>query len=194
MKSQTSKSNTIFETTPLLGASAKLGAWLFVLWGVLHLWVGYEGIHQYLSDGTAGLWNTVIGGSAVPRAAFVHASDESTLFAQGQLLLNFCLDVGGYGVLGLAVAWLILKRASWAAYFIGVFVIGIADLSFLFSMVTTGVIELNAGTVGGPIIWIIAVIATPFGMPPLPDSDQNKTEEEEKSSVAEHSNSSIYGE
>jgi hypothetical protein len=73
--------------------------------------------------------------------------------------------VGGYGVLGIAVAYLIWTQASWAAYFIGVFIIGFADLAFSFAMVTSGVIELNAGTVGGPVLWILAVLITPFGMP-----------------------------
>lgn len=150
-----------------LGTAAKVGAWLFVLWGILHIWVGYEGIHQYLSNGTPGLWNIVIGGSNAPRSAFVHTTDAIKAFAQGQLLLNFCIDVGGYGVLGLVVAWLILTRASWPGYFIGLFVIGICDLTFLFSLVTSGVIELSAASVSGPVIWFLAVIATPFGMPSL---------------------------
>ena len=81
---------------------AKIGAWLFALWGVLHVWVGAEGVRQYLTGGTSGLWNMLIGGSAVPRAAFVHATEPATLFAQGQLILNFCIDVGGYGVLSKA--------------------------------------------------------------------------------------------
>ena len=152
---------------PMVGAAAKLGAALFLLWGILHIWVGYEGIHQYLTNGTPGLWNIVVGGSNAPRAAFVHTTDAITEFAQGQLLLNFCIDVGGYGVLGLVVAWLIVKQASWPAYFIGLFVIGICDLTFLFSLVTSGVIELSAGSVGGPVIWFMAIIATPFGMPSL---------------------------
>ncbi len=140
---------------------------LLVLWGVLHIWVGYEGVHQYLSNDTTGLWNMLIGGAQVPQTAFVHATDAVTVYAQGQLLLNFCIDVGGYGVLGLAVAWLILNCGSWPAYLIGVLVIGVADLSFLFAMVRSGVIELNAGTVGGPVIWFLAIVATPFGMPSL---------------------------
>ena len=152
---------------PSLGISAKVGAWLFVLWGILHIWVGYEGIYQFLTNSTPGLWNIVVGGVNAPRASYVHATNGITAFAQGQLLLNFCIDVGGYGILGLAVAWLILNRASWAAYFIGLIVIGIADLTFLFAMVTSGVIELTAGTVGGPVIWILAIVLTPFGLPSL---------------------------
>jgi hypothetical protein len=151
--------------SPVAGTAAKVGGWLFALWSVLHIWVGAEGVHQYLTGGTTGLWNMLIGGRAVPRAAFVHATDPVTLFAQGQLILNFCLDVGGYGVLGLFVAWLIIQRASWTGYLIGLLAIGIADLAFLFAMVLAGVIEFNAGTLGGPVLWFLAVLITPFGLP-----------------------------
>lgn len=147
--------------------AAEAGAGLFALWGVLHLWVGFEGVHQYLTGGTTGLWNMLVGGSAVPRAAFVHATDPTTLFAQGQLVLNFCMDVGGYGVLGLIVAWMILRRDARVGYLIGVVAIGIADLAFLFALVLPGVIEPNAGTVGGPVLWFLAVLITPFGLPKL---------------------------
>lgn len=149
------------------GSAAKIGALLFVFWGVLHVWVGYEGVHQYLSNGTQGLWNIVIGGSNAPRTAFQHTADLVTAHAQGQLLLNFCIDVGGYGVLGLAVAWLIWTQASWAAYLLGVFVIGIADLAFLFALVTPGIIEFSIASISGPLVWFLAIIVTPFGMPTL---------------------------
>jgi len=33
-------------------------------------------------------------------------------------------------------------------------------------MVVPGVIELNVGTVGGPVIWFVAVVLTPFGLNP----------------------------
>ena len=148
-----------------IGLPAKIGAWLFALWGVLHVWVGAEGVRQYLTAGTPGLWNMLMGGHAVSRSAFVHATDAVTLFAHGQLVLNFCIDVAGYGVLGFFVAWLILKRASWTGYLLGLVVIGIADLAFLFAMVVPGVIELNAGTVGGPVLWLLAILLTPFGLP-----------------------------
>jgi hypothetical protein len=150
---------------PSVKTPAKIGAWLFVLWSVLHIWVGAEGLHQYLTGSPLSQWNMIIGGSAMPRNAFVHASDAATAFAHGQVIVNFCVDVGGYGVLGLFVAWMILKGQAWLGYAMGVLVIGIADLAFLFSMVVSGVIELNAGTVGGPVIWFLALLITPFGLP-----------------------------
>lgn len=152
---------------PTVGTAALAGAVLFFLWGVLHIWVGIEGTNLYLSSGPTGQWAFFTGGSKVPREAFVHATDPTTLFAHSQLLLNFCLDVGGYGLLGVAVAWMIAKNASWAAYFIGLLVIGLGDLTFLFAMVTSGVIEANIPTISGPVLWFLAVIATPFGLPPL---------------------------
>jgi hypothetical protein len=62
---------------------------------------------------------------------------------------------------------MILKGPAWLGYAMGVVVIGIADLAFLFCMVTPGVIELNAGTVGGPVIWFLALLITPFGLPSI---------------------------
>jgi uncharacterized membrane protein (DUF2068 family) len=151
------------KTNPALVISAII--WIF--WGTLHIWVAAEGVHQYLTGGTKGLWNMVIGGSQVPRAAFKHTTSPVTAYAHAQLILNFCLDVGGYGALALIIAWMIWKKQSWAAYFIGVFVVGIADLSFFFSLVTAGVIEPNIPTISGPIVWFLACAIAPFGLPPL---------------------------
>ena len=81
--------------------------------------------------------------------------------------MSFCLDVGGYGVLGFLVAWMIWKQGSWVGYVIGLIVIGIADLAFLFVQVLPGIIELNAGTIGGPVLWFLAVAVTLFGLPSL---------------------------
>ena len=41
------------------------------------------------------------------------------------------MDVGGYGVLGLVVAYKIWTEACWHHYLIGVFLIGIAGGSIL---------------------------------------------------------------
>jgi len=160
------------EQGKIIGKAAKAGAALFTLWAILHLWVGFEGIHQFLTSGAPGLWNMLTGGSAAPRAAFQNATDAMTLNVQAHLILNFCIDVAGYGLLGFVVAFYIWTRGSWIAYFLGLVIIGVADLAFLFLMVTPGIIELNAGTIGGPIIWILACIITPFG---LPKYDKNES-------------------
>ena len=149
--------------TPVAPA-AKVGAALFALWGVLHVWVGYAGVQTFLTQGTREQWEMLIGGERVPKAAFQHTTDAATAFAHSHLILNFCLDVGGYGVLGFFVAWLLYARGSWLGYLLGVFVIGIADLAFLFGLVTPGVIAFGPETLGGPVIWFLACVVTPFGL------------------------------
>ncbi|MSQ43671.1 MAG: hypothetical protein EXR45_05625 [Chloroflexi bacterium] len=149
------------------GTMAQDGAILWAIWGILHVWVGYEGVHQYMSAGVRGQWSTLVGGARVPRETFDYATDAATAFAHSQLILNFCLDVGGYGVLGLFIAWMIWAHASWMAYLIGLVAIGIGDLSFLFALVTSGVIEFSFAVILGPLVWFIAVVVTPFGLPRL---------------------------
>ncbi len=150
-----------------LRAAGKIGAALFALWGVLHLWVGFEGLHQYLSSPAEGQWKMFIGGSKAPFSAFTFPTDPTTIHVHANLILNFCIDVAGYGMLGIFAAWLIYKRASWTAYLLGVFLVGISDVSFTFLQMTSGIIALNVPTVSGPIIWLVAAIITPFGMPPF---------------------------
>ena len=150
-----------------VGKIAKVGSIFLLLWSVLHIWVGFEGAIKYSAGGAHDLWEMMIGGNNAPHFLFRHASDNLTLNAHKHLLLNFCLDVGGYGVLGLYLSWEIYKRGSWNAYFIALIIIGFCDLSFLFSMVTSGIIELNFASVSGPIIWFIAVICIPFGLPKM---------------------------
>ena len=52
----------------------------------------------------------------------------------------------------------------------GVLLVGVADVSFTFLQLTSGIILLNIATVGGPIIWLLATLITPFGMTPLSKS------------------------
>ena len=151
-----------------VGRAAKGGAGLFLLWAVLHLWVGAEGFRQYLG-GVRGQWEMLIGGPHAPKGAFQHATDAMTANVHAHLLANFVLDVGGYGVLGLYVAWALYRRGSWTAYFLGLVVIGIADLAFLFLQVTPGFLPLEAG-IGGPVLWALACVVTPFGLRPLRSS------------------------
>lgn len=153
--------------SPLVRTPAKIGAGLFLLWSVLHIYVGVAGALQFLTGDIVSQWTPLIGGTNAPVSGFQFPTDALTANAQSHLILNFCLDVGGYGVLGVIVAWMIWARASWTGYLIGVVVIGIADLSFLFAMVTPGIIVANTSSVAGPIIWFLAVAITPFGMPPL---------------------------
>ena len=145
----------------------KVGAGLFALWGVLHLWVGFEGLRQYIASPAKGQWKMLIGGRNAPVDKFKFPEETKTINVHANLLLNFCIDVAGYGVIGLLVGRQLFKRPTWPAYFTGVFLVGIADVSFTFLQLTSGVIKLTIPTVSGPVIWLLAACITPFGLPAL---------------------------
>lgn len=155
------------ESQRKLTLAGKIGAGLFALWGVLHLWVGGEGLRLYFASPAQDQWRMFIGGVNAPYDLFQFPVDPVTANVHANLILNFCLDVAGYGLLGLLVAAMLYKRASWTAYFMGLILIGLCDLSFMFLQVTSGTIALNVPTISGPVLWFLAVIITPFGMPRL---------------------------
>jgi hypothetical protein len=151
-----------------LNTAMKIGSMAYILWGVLHLWVGYEGIHQYIINPDKGLWGFLIGGNFAPVDKFQFATDPVTLKVHANFILNFCLDVAGYGILGILVGIMLWKMSKpWLAYFIGFFIIGLGDLAFLFLQVTPEHIRGDWATYGGPALWFIAVIVLPFGLPKL---------------------------
>jgi hypothetical protein len=173
-----------FTASPLTRTPARIGAGLFLLWSVLHIYVGVLGVIAYLTGDITSQWTMLIGGSNAPVSGFQFPTDALTANAQSHLLANFCLDVGGYGVLGVIVAWMIWTRASWTGYLIGAVAIGICDLSFLFLLVTSGIIVANVPTVAGPIIWFLAVAITPFGLPSWRRAAAGVRQDETASDVA----------
>lgn len=144
-----------------------LAATIWILWGVLHIWVGIEGLLRFLSGDVESQWKMLVGGRSVRFYDLQLPQNWETIYAHRHLMLNFCVDVGGYGFLAFFVAWLIWARSSWVGYFIGLYIVGIADLGFFFSMVSSGVAELNIATVIGPIMWAMACSIAPFGLPTL---------------------------
>lgn len=160
--------NNKIESKKELNTAIKIGSMAYLLWGVLHLWVGYEGIHQYIINPDKGLWGMLTGGNFAPTNKYQFATDPITLKVHANFILNFCLDVAGYGLLGIFVATMLCKMSKpWLAYFIGFFVIGLGDLSFLFLQVIPEHIKGDLATYGGPALWFIAIIVLPFGLPKL---------------------------
>ncbi len=164
MKMQKSR----IENQKKVNLAIRIGSIAYIVWGVLHIYVGYIGIHQYLTDPNRGLWSALLGGDKMPAEKFQFATDPMTLKVTANFILNFCLDVAGYGLLGILLGVMLIKNTKpWLAYFIGFFIIGLADLSFLFLQVTPGHIKGDLGTYGGPILWFIAIVILPFGLPKL---------------------------
>ena len=135
-----------------------------VCWAIVHLLFGFDGLIQFLSGDLHHQWNILLGGINGQEAIFQYPSNPQTVNIHRHLLLNFCIEMGAYGLLSLGLAYAIFKNHSWRAYFVFLIVVGIAELAFFFNLVTTGIIILNAGTLLGPILWLLAVVFIPAGM------------------------------
>lgn len=57
--------------------------------------------------------------SAPTTSAYKHTDNIYTDHALKALLVNFMVDVGGYGVLGLFVAYNLWYHPTWMAFFVG---------------------------------------------------------------------------
>ena len=140
---------------------------LFALWSLFHIQVAVSGYLVFAREGNAAQWRMLSGRHAVPDDAHSLHPDEPAALAQSHLILNFITDVGGYGLLGLIVAFgLFTNNNAWLCYMIGAFVIGIADIAYLFLMVLPGIVEPSMGSVIGPILWTAALAITPMGLTP----------------------------
>lgn len=68
---------------------AKIGALLFVIWGVLHVWVAYDGLETYYTVGVKSNWQHLIGGRLAPFSATpVVSEDPQTRRFKFRLFLN----------------------------------------------------------------------------------------------------------
>jgi hypothetical protein len=147
-----------------VGFPAKVGAIILVLWGILHLWVPYNGFSSYFKHGNC--FDMFIGGKNVPKSEFVPPTDPKTLYAINNVFFDFITSIGGYGILSFIVAYMLWYGESpWIAYLITLLCIGAADTAFLFFMILSGVIELSIPVILGPLLWFLAIIITPFGLP-----------------------------
>ena len=140
----------------------KIGAILFLLWGILHLWVPYNGFSEYYKKGT-GL-HMMIGGETVGMNDLKLPKDDKTMLVINNLFLNFVTNIGSSGILAIIIAYMLWKGInSWIAYLIGVICIGIVDLAFVWFMDLSGIIKQSFPVIVGPLLWVLAVIITPIG-------------------------------
>jgi hypothetical protein len=84
--------NNKIESQNRLNTAVKIGSIAYVIWGILHIYVGYIGVSQFITDPNRGLWSALLGGDKMPVDKFQFATDPMTLKVTANFILNFCLD------------------------------------------------------------------------------------------------------
>jgi hypothetical protein len=116
--------------------AAKIGAALYVVWGVLHLFAAW-GIH-------------VLAASLPPGIAYARMEQASWNLAVFALLAI---------ALGVGLNW----RNDRAGYWINLIVVAAVDLGFVLLIVVSGYVPVSLGALAGPVVYIVAAIFSTIG-------------------------------
>jgi hypothetical protein len=157
-----------------------VASWLWWFLGLWHLFFGSVlGVLDFLApDAPLGQWARLVGGPAAPFAAFQSPlRTTTTACAHRAVLLTLAMNTGALGLLALLVSYMCYHKRSWLFYFVGVVVVGFAQLSSFIVLVVGQVQPLGAVNVAGMVLWGVAVVITPFGYDTYPSLDEIKDRE-----------------
>lgn len=135
----------------------KVGATMFFLWGVLHVYAGYLTAVPFFTEGPGknlGILGVEIGAGSL----------DPALVAAGHLALNFGIDLAGYGVLAIWFSWFLWRgKLIVLSFWVNTVMLGIADAAFIYSLLVPGYSPILEG-LAGPILYTLGVLLTALGI------------------------------
>ncbi len=128
----------------------RIGAWLYVLWGVLHVAVGVVPLVQLGTSGAESMLAFHEFDLATVEGPMVHAS---------HVIAEHSANLIAFGVLAIIVARTLIARRRPLGVWINAVVLGIVDVSFVLAEMVPGhVPPLPAGI--GPALYVAALAVT----------------------------------
>ncbi|PHS79156.1 MAG: hypothetical protein COB59_03155 [Rhodospirillaceae bacterium] len=135
----------------------KIGAVLYVLWGVLHIYFGVWMLYALNTEGAAAV--IAIVGSGVPASTLPQSLDPVTAATIGQHAWNILW----FGIFATVVGGLLNWKNSVAGYWANLVVVSAADAGFAVAIMIPGYIAMADG-IEGPLLWIPAIIFSTIGI------------------------------
>lgn len=120
-----------------INTAARIGASLYVIWGLLHLLAAIGIYHLAL---------TLPDGLACGR------------LAQG------AVDLGVFALQAMAIAVMLNWRNNQIGYWLNAVVVGVVDLAFIILLIVPGHVPASLATFAGPVIYAIATIFSTVGI------------------------------
>ncbi len=133
----------------------KIGAVMYVLWGILHVMFGATMLYQLTISGTAALASVA---TAVPPADL----PQDLGGAASGLIAQHAWNLLWFGLFGIYVGWKMNWKNSPTGYWLNLLVISAADLGFIFAILIPGYITIADGIMG-PALWLLAVVFSTVG-------------------------------
>lgn len=133
----------------------KAGAAVYVLWGVLHVWVGLDSLNR--------LWT---GGSRKMLERYGSGLEAGVITDPGNFVSNIVAQHSAnlvlLGLLSIIVAATLIWRQEKMGFWLNLVILGIADAAFVFALLLPGYILVKDG-LPGPILFVVAATLTGLG-------------------------------
>lgn len=135
----------------------KIGAVLYILWGLLHIAGGAVLLQTLSAGGVVGVLASL--GSAVPEAELPVINGGVT----AAVLAFFAWNWVWIGLLVLVVGVRLNWHNSRTGYWLNMFVAGAADLGLIVTLLAPGTMAVSDGW-PGPLLWLLAAIFSTLGL------------------------------
>lgn len=139
----------------------KIGAVAYVLWGVLHLFVGLAAVFKYFTGGPIAMLQ-LYGSGLDPNSI----ADPGRFVAN--LIAHHSVNLLLFGALGIVIAVTLIWKQQLLGFWLNLIILGITDIAFVFALLLPGYIHPRDGIMG-PVLYVIAALFTALGFyAPLP--------------------------
>jgi hypothetical protein len=135
----------------MINNAHKIGAVLYTLWGLLHIYFGVWMLYALGTEGAAAV--IAIVGSGVDPSTLPTQLDAVTTATVGQHAWNILW----FGIFAVVVGVFFNWKNSVAGYWANLVVVSAADSGFAVAIMIPGYIALADG-IEGPLLWIPALI------------------------------------
>jgi hypothetical protein len=133
----------------------KLGALMFILWGILHILVGAVAVVAYATKGPIGIFTAY--------GATLESQDTGqTLMLAANIALEFSIILAGYGILSIWAAF-VMYRGQELGFWLNTVLLGIVDAAFVYALMLPGYIPVDQG-IGGPVLYVAGVVLSAIGL------------------------------
>jgi hypothetical protein len=134
----------------------QIGAGLFIIWGVIHIWVGGSALLDFFTSGPAEMFTQ--------SEIYLEPSEiDATLTHVGNVMAHYYFDIAGLGILAIIVAATLVWENDPLGMWINSIILGITDFAFVYLQIVPGY-QPFFPQILAPIIYVLAVIFAVVGL------------------------------
>ncbi|MBW8051888.1 MAG: hypothetical protein FVQ77_16435 [Cytophagales bacterium] len=135
---------------------SRIGAIFYVLWGILHIFLGGLVLYIYFTLGTPGM------------LSFFGLKDAEQLPAEaskitGSLGAQHAANLAIFGTVAIIIALAGIWKNSPVAFWMNLIMVGFADVAFIFAFFIPGYIKGVEGIIG-PLLFVLAALFSGAGL------------------------------